>query len=644
MIATQKHRNVMSHLPGEKVQMGIAAAAVQHIMDQLSDLYSDRPYALVREYSTNALDSHVAAGQTRPIEVELPGPLEPTLVIRDFGVGMSINDVRDIYSQYGASTKRDSNDFNGTLGFGCKAAFAYTDTFVVKATQNGVRMIVSVSRDEKGTGEMTQVDTRTTDEPNGVEVRITVNPSEAHLFVQAAEHMFRFWPKGSVLVNGQEPKPFEGIPVTDSIYITPGDESYIVMAGVPYPCDRLSAYNLGLSYGHSIVAFVETGAVNFVPSREALKYTSVTDATVKQIERDFRTNVQAAVQTHIGKAKDRADAMERMIKWSSALRSITTSTVFTFNGEVIPWTLPIPGDAVPGSTHVLSRSSWQQQAPAAAIAKAYFVHGYDKASFTASHRRKLDMWAADKGLTPNSTKGCFWYLTKDKPDSKWIDQARLVKWDDVNAFKLPRAASSGAGLTRKSISGSYPVYDQDNTTYYMERKASDIDSTQPVLYVEGNGHAGRRYVECLADNYDKFTLVCLAANRVAKFQRDFPQAEKAYDAIDRLYQAWVKTVKAEDLRLFAMRQAYGCNKLTTLKGYQIDDPEVAGWVSAMTVDLTTLTEKRNLFYRVLGKQTPLPPVPAFDWSKYPLLGGMYGSFADAAHAVIYINAVYNKEA
>jgi hypothetical protein len=100
-------REYDGNLQGETIAVGIKD--VRLIIDRLTDMYSDREMAVLREYSCNALDAHIEAGITSPIEVSTPGPLAPFLTIRDFGVGLCLEDIREIYSQYGASTKRNTN-------------------------------------------------------------------------------------------------------------------------------------------------------------------------------------------------------------------------------------------------------------------------------------------------------------------------------------------------------------------------------------------------------------------------------------------------------------------------------------------------------------------------------------------------------
>jgi DNA topoisomerase VI subunit B len=95
----------------------------------LSDnIYKNKIAAIIRELSTNAVDSHFDAKQTRPFEINLPDQLDPTFRIRDFGTGLAHDQVMHLYTTYFESTKDKSNDYNGTLGLGSKAPFSYTNT------------------------------------------------------------------------------------------------------------------------------------------------------------------------------------------------------------------------------------------------------------------------------------------------------------------------------------------------------------------------------------------------------------------------------------------------------------------------------------------------------------------------------------
>ena len=80
-----KPRDFRSNATGQATRMSIDESATAHLMDVLTKLYSDPELAVLREYSTNAWDSHIAAGVKRPIEVTLPTRFNPILTIRDYG-------------------------------------------------------------------------------------------------------------------------------------------------------------------------------------------------------------------------------------------------------------------------------------------------------------------------------------------------------------------------------------------------------------------------------------------------------------------------------------------------------------------------------------------------------------------------------
>ena len=100
---------------------GMKAENSAHIFNILrSTLYSNKVLAVLREYSANAWDEHRAAGiPDRPIKVVLPTALEPTLRVRDYGRGLSEQQVFEVYTQYGSSTKRGDDLTVGALGIGC---------------------------------------------------------------------------------------------------------------------------------------------------------------------------------------------------------------------------------------------------------------------------------------------------------------------------------------------------------------------------------------------------------------------------------------------------------------------------------------------------------------------------------------------
>src|SRR5277367_5589703 len=104
-----------------------------------STTYSDPIRAVIRELACNSSDAHQMAGtQNKRFEIHLPTTHEPEFIIRDFGTGMDDQEINDLFTMYGGSNKRNSNDVIGALGIGSKSPYAYTQMYNVTTTKNGV--------------------------------------------------------------------------------------------------------------------------------------------------------------------------------------------------------------------------------------------------------------------------------------------------------------------------------------------------------------------------------------------------------------------------------------------------------------------------------------------------------------------------
>ena len=295
MISTTTVAHVESNLaPIKSRVMGVSTTALAAVTDSMANLYTDKYLAVLREYSTNARDSIIAAGKDEPVLVTLPGEFAPTLTIEDHGLGMTEDQVLNFYSQYGDSDKRDSNTQVGSFGFGCKAAFSLADQFTVTAVKDGIQTVALFSRNHEGIGVASVLSTTHTDKPNGVKINIPT--SEHRRLKETADFLFAFWPEGSVLVDEEPPLSVTSV-LTE---LAPGisylpqshhiarkqedleqwanfiykrlNNTTIVMGGVPYPIAHLSKMYTG-----KLILWGDIGDVDLVPSREGLRSTPKTD-------------------------------------------------------------------------------------------------------------------------------------------------------------------------------------------------------------------------------------------------------------------------------------------------------------------------------------------------------------------------------
>ena len=252
----------------------------------LSDLYSDKPLAIVRELGCNASDSMSAANKAdQPFHIHLPNSLEPWLIIQDFGTGISHEDIYNIYTIYFASTKTNSNSQIGCLGLGSKSPFCYSDNFSVTSIYGGTKRIYNAFFGEDGTPTIALVSTQDTNENNGVAVQIPVKNTDFDNFKQAAYKAFRFFDVkptisgGSVEWNDQKPIFFGD----DWSFFDKSnqDESFAIMGGVTYPINSYQINNDGENdyrrmLRNGLVLKFAMGELDFTPSRDALSYTPST--------------------------------------------------------------------------------------------------------------------------------------------------------------------------------------------------------------------------------------------------------------------------------------------------------------------------------------------------------------------------------
>ena len=517
----------LGDLGGNKIDMKIDANSIEHIMAVLTDLYSDPIAAVVREYSTNAYDSHKESGQTRPIEVTLPTTFDPNFRVKDFGVGLSVNDVENIYSQYGASTKRGTDEQTGMLGLGCKSGLTYSDQFIVNAVKGGVKVSVVVSRTEKGTGVMETLDTVTTDEPNGVEIVIPTRAGDSYKFANIASDFYAYWPKGAVLVDGAEPKRFDEvatvIKVTDDIYLVKGmGDHKIVMGDVAYPVafDKITFANAERGWNNSwaVVAFVPMGSVNFTPSREQLHMTRLTTNTLKGIGEAFDAAIVKRIEEAVEKCDTYHDAWVKAKEWSDIVKFGNVN--ITYKGEAIPNEVKIDGIVVrPGTRGGIHRGGGRSFTH---NKKSYlFITGFTKTlsdgkvildSTSSSQRSIISKWLDEVG--PYFSE---YMLVMEPVDNVWLgDDVVNISWEEIKAAtKHLRSASY------RQAAGTYPIYDPTDT-YAKDMIMPASDKIAWMHYKgENNNFSINDAVKALPGYY----IVRVAGNRLIKFNRDFPEVK-----------------------------------------------------------------------------------------------------------------------
>lgn len=249
-----------------------------------SQIYKDNILATIRETVSNSTDANVEAGNGMlPIQVTLPSRFNPVFKTRDFGKGISDEDIVNIYMWYGCSTKNSSNDFTGCLGIGRFAPLSYADNFVVTSYVNGVKNVFNVFIDSTDNNQIAKIHSETSSEPNGVEISVAVKDRDVNAFCEKAATIFRHFKvkpevnglpfvceKATPIIEGQGWRVVGGVPVA-------------VMGNVGYNIDNhwSSVQSISRVLSAGIEMDFPIGELEVSASREGLKYS---DRTKKAIE------------------------------------------------------------------------------------------------------------------------------------------------------------------------------------------------------------------------------------------------------------------------------------------------------------------------------------------------------------------------
>jgi hypothetical protein len=625
MLPTKTEINQQGDLGGEKVAMRLDETATAHIMSLLTDLYQDPEGAIVREYITNAIDAHIQAGQKRPVEVTTPTILSYYFTVKDYGVGLSRQDIVDVYSKYGASTARGTNDKTGMLGLGCKSALTYTNQFNIRAVKDGIEIYVSVSRSSDGSGQMEIVYESTTDKGNSVEIII---PAARYNQLESKTKEFLFYcTPGTVLLNGAFPKYFEGKNITDEIYLVPNrGKSKIVMGNVAYPMPELNETQHLRSYDYHVVCFVPMGSVNFTPSREQLHLTDLTKATLKRLNEEFKTKINDAISKEIENSETHSGAIEAYLEWRKIRLPIDFSKV-TYRGAALETEWEFNGSYL---INAYGRNQFDRiiKVNYENLKRSCVIVGFDKDGLSSHDRGKIRRYQE-----LNETGYNFYFCNK-MPGSPWTDDIKTVSWDDVKAVKFEK---------REKTKTYYQVWMGDGSTRTVP--VDEIDTKEQLYYMSDaeNKEVAFNVRKIIPG---KSMIVCINRNRWKLFLERYPNALHFRAGVEKCLSDFIDSLTSDE-KLALSLDHHARSICAKLDPKDILDPVLRNMVKmakedAVNQDLSLRFESMRELARQLGK--PFPKLDKINLDAYPLISNVNSYYLNAKHATLYVNAVYNQGA
>ncbi len=270
-------------------------------------LYSNPIGSIVREITSNAVDSHKEAGVSIPVVIRYSYDSNHNthfISFIDFGVGMSPERINEVYTTYFESTKRDSNLLIGGFGIGGKtplayrryygsSEFDYDNSYYIITIYNKIKYYYLIY---EGTDspEITLLNAEPTDEHNGTEVRIPVLEKDVPTFAYEMKKQLYYF--DNVVFEGFE--NFEKNSnysigdlndykiIKGKTFLYRGNDLYshihVCLGNVAYPIDYSILKVSPSEYYFPVAIKLNIGDVDVTTSREQLDYNEKTIKTLKK--------------------------------------------------------------------------------------------------------------------------------------------------------------------------------------------------------------------------------------------------------------------------------------------------------------------------------------------------------------------------
>ena len=284
ILEKQKEANVLvDGQSQESIGMSLDLDSAQILMQMLSkNLYSDDIGSTIRECASNALDSHRRAGVKDPILVSFKENSSHNyeFSVEDFGIGLDADDVKNIISKYGKSTKRDSTTELGMMGLGFKAPLAYSSSFYFVCRKDGMeRKYMMYEGEDVNTIDL--LHEAPTTERNGVKVIVPVKYQDQYQFKKKIKEQLCYFEDvyfdvstiDNDFVISRHPD-FQFSELCES------RDLHICLDNVYYPLDfeKIGASRISFPIA---LRFSLTDGIYPTPNRESIRYTQEAKEIIK---------------------------------------------------------------------------------------------------------------------------------------------------------------------------------------------------------------------------------------------------------------------------------------------------------------------------------------------------------------------------
>jgi len=342
---------------------------MRYISSLLRNNYSNTILATIRETYANAVDANKENNLSpESIQIKCPTGLDQTFSVRDFGSGLSRDQIFNLYSKFGKSTKRGSDASIGGFGIGRFAPLSYKDSFTVTSYYNGIKSIYSLYISEENDTKIDEVFSEPTSEANGICVSVGVAKNDVIKFNQEISSFFSNFEvlpnflniqtqivKAEIVTAGKDWQIRKS--AGGYTHYSVGDHG-IIMGGIFYPINpelvdisNNSAYSW-TKHLNKLVFIADIGSVSLHHSRESLEYNKTTKNYLKSRYKDFCEEFTQSIKDKVAQFDCLRDAMTYYAEIKNtfprnAFDSLEAQDVFVYKGYKI-------------TSHTFNRSTYEE--------------------------------------------------------------------------------------------------------------------------------------------------------------------------------------------------------------------------------------------------------------------------------------------
>ena len=321
-----------------------------------SKIYTNKIAAPIRELCCNAYDAHVEAGKKDvPFRVHVPTFDESYFEVQDFGPGLNANEIENLYTSYGYSSKENSNNMIGCLGLGSKSPFAYTESFSILSRKGGIQYYYNCIMDN-GVPKLVKFDEFPSNEPSGLTIRFEVKNGDVRNFVDECKSILRFFQPVPVfnIENFDLPSypEFEHrICIKRGFYFSNNRmfDFGVLMGNVLYhfnpesvlnhpACNESKKIKKLFSYAYGLIIQAEIGDVEISVSREAVELKEKTIKFIQNRILNYFENVKKAFFE-----KEYPNQLEFLIEYKKFIERNKFLPETDFNSQVEKFKIPFEG-------------------------------------------------------------------------------------------------------------------------------------------------------------------------------------------------------------------------------------------------------------------------------------------------------------